>query len=424
MQKLSDKEKNTFILHVIHSAIEGIISGVFVLNGFIFVENLKGSLFELGILFTFSWGVYIILAFTNVFISRVENQNKLLIYTALITRLPVMLFLLFPSEISEIAGVSLYNTAFLLIIMMFFLGAPIIKPAVNQYLKNTYHHDNFGRLFGYATGIQKVTTFIATLLFGLVMDIDKTSFKYVYPVVGIMGVLSIVMLTRIKYEHIVEKKEKTAVLTGVKDSVMQMIRILKNDKPYLFFQFGFLFYGIAFMITDSVVTKFFSDYMDANSSAALYKNIALVITIILLPNLGRSFGKTDPRKFGIFTFMFLAFYILFVMLTEYFPFHTIIFGLEIYYLLVIAFIFNGLFMSTMHLLWNIGSAYFCKPQDAGIYHSVHLVLTGLRAVIFPTLGIIIYKATGYSFTFAVGIICLITGMIILYWSKNKFKIKV
>ncbi len=44
----------------------------------------------------------------------------------------------------------------------------------------------------------------------------------------------------------------------------------------------------------------------------------------------------------------------------------------------------------MSLLWNIGSAYFCKDGDADTYQSVHLTMVGFRAVFAPIFGIWLY----------------------------------
>ena len=81
-------------------------------------------------------------------------------------------------------------------------------------------------------------------------------------------------------------------------------------------------------------------------------------------------------------------------------------------------------MSTMHLLWSIGSAYFCKKEDAGIYQSVHLSLTGLRASFAPLLGIAVYEAFGYTITLIIGIVCLLVGILFLIWSRNRHKITI
>ncbi|MFH2141640.1 MAG: hypothetical protein ABIJ97_04410, partial [Bacteroidota bacterium] len=96
---LNGVEKTTFKLHLGYAACDGIIIGTFALNEFIFIKSLKGSDFHLSLLFAFSMAVFILLVFVNEFLKRIQNKKKLLRYTALITRLPLLTFIFFP-EIS------------------------------------------------------------------------------------------------------------------------------------------------------------------------------------------------------------------------------------------------------------------------------------------------------------------------------------
>jgi hypothetical protein len=108
-----------------------------------------------------------------------------------------------------------------------------------------------------------------------------------------------------------------------------------------------------------------------------------------------------------------------MMLTEYFPNHKLIFGLEIYPTLVVAYLFYGIFAATMALLWFIGSAYFCKPDEAGDYQSVHLSLTAIRAMFAPLLGVLFYELFSFTITFLLGIGSLLAGMGIMLWSYQR-----
>jgi MFS family permease len=121
----------------------------------------------------------------------------------------------------------------------------------------------------------------------------------------------------------------------------------------------------------------------------------------------------DPRKFGAFTFATLAFHLLFLLLTEYFPWSIEIGAYKFYFLLLISFGFNGLFAATMPLLWNIGSAYFCKDENAAEYQSIHLTMVGFRAVFGPLFGIWLLEYFDYSGVFAIGILLLLWSIYVM-----------
>jgi predicted MFS family arabinose efflux permease len=86
-------------------------------------------------------------------------------------------------------------------------------------------------------------------------------------------------------------------------------------------------------------------------------------------------------------------------------------------------LFHAVFAATMSLLWSIGSAYFCKPHEAGEYQSVHLFLTATRAVFAPILGVIFYELYGFVFTFSIGAASLLIAIVIMIWSYRRERSK-
>ena len=83
-------------------------------------------------------------------------------------------------------------------------------------------------------------------------------------------------------------------------------------------------------------------------------------------------------------------------LTKYFDKNFVIWKITIYYSLIPAYIFFGIFAATMGLLWYIGSAYFCKNDEVADYQSIHLYFTGFRGLFAPLLGIYFYLLIDYN----------------------------
>ena len=418
----SEQEKRTFQLHLIYSIIEGIILGVLALNEFVFIKSLKGSNYELGFLFQFSMVVFIFLVFINEFIKRTQNKQKLLRWTGVLTRGPLFLLFFFPHDTTLLTSSSLYHYIFLGLFFIYYFGNTIIYPLINQFLKNQYAHEKFGKLYGYATSINKIVMLVATFLYGLLLDKNPHAYTYVFPFVAVLGIISVHLLSKINYQPISTKIKQITFIKSIKNSIRTMFHILKGNKPYFHFEMGFMFYGFSFMITVTVITIFLERALHLNySSVAFYKNAYNILAIILLPYTGKLLGKIDPRQFAVITFGSLTLFILFMMLTEYYPGHSLILGIEVYPMLVIAYIFYGIFAATMALLWFIGSAYFCKPDEAGDYQSVHLSLTGVRAMFAPLLGVLFYELFGFMITFLVAIGSLLVGIGIMLWSYRKEK---
>ena len=423
VKSLNMNERRTFHLHFAYSLIEGVILGVLALNEFVFIKSLHGSNYQLGFLFQFSMVVFVFLVFINEFIKRAKNKNRLLIWVGVITRLPLLLIFFFPQNQQDVLATPIYHYIFLGIFFIYYFGNTVIYPLINLFLKNQYSHQNFGKLYGFASSANKIVMLVSTFFYGMILDMNDFAFTFIFPVIAILGVISVYLLSLIQYNSPELAVRKQRFFKSVKNSILTMTGILKNNKPYTHFEIGFMFYGFSFMITVTVITIFFERELHLNySSMAFYKNAYNILAIVLLPYTGKLLGKIDPRKFAVITFASLTLYILFVMLTESFPAHVNIAGVDIYFTLVIAFLFYGVFAATMALLWFIGSAYFCKSEEAGDYQSVHLSLTGARAMFAPLLGVLFYEIAGFRNTFLLAIVSLLFGIAVMYWSYRKDRI--
>ena len=421
---LDSKEIKTFRLHLSYSIIEGIIVGILVLNQFVFIKSLNGSSYLLGLLFQFSVIAFIFLIFFNELIRRINNKKRMLRIISIITRLPLLVFLFFPSSITDLFANQVYHYIFLLVFLIFFLADPIIYPTTNLLLKNNYRHQNFGKLYSYSMTINKIIAFVTTFLYGFLLDLDNTIFVYIYPLMGILGIISLFLLSNINYDEINNEVIKISFLSSISKSFRNMKNIIKNDKPFRDFEIGFMLYGFAFMVTVTIITLFFDKVLNLNySSVAFYKNTYLIIAIILTPFFGRLIGKIDPRKFAVFTFVAMLLSILGLILTDIFPYNIEFFGIKFYWMLITYISFYGIFTATMALLWHIGSAYFCKDSEADIYQSIHLSSTGVRGVFAPIIGVIIYEIIGFLGTFFISIGVLSIAIFVMIWSYKKRKIK-
>lgn len=423
LSNLNPAERYTFRLHLIYSILEGVVLGVLALNEFVFLKSLNGSNIQLGILFQFSMLVFIGLIFINELIRRTKNKAKMLRTTAILTRLPLILLFFFPRSEAALDGNSIYHLLFLAIFLAYYLAAPIIYPTINQFLKNTYRHENFGRLFSNATSVNKIVMLVVTFAYGIWLDIDPFAFTYIYPIIAIIGIISVFLLSKIPYtdkDIIIKKPFKQAV----KDSIKRMTNLVVSNKPYLHFELGFMLYGFAFMSTVAVITIYYDEVLHLNySSVAFYKNSYNILAIIILPFFGKLLGKIDPRKFAVITFASMLMYILALALTQYFPAFVNIWNIKIYYMMLVYILFHSVFAATMSLLWFIGSAYFGKDEDAGDLQAVHLSLTGIRAAFAPLVGIMFYQLFGYTITFGIAILCLFVAVLLMIWSYKRRKIE-
>lgn len=420
LRNLNHAEKQTFGLHSAHMFLEGIIDGALLLNEFILIKALFASNYQIGYLFQFSVVVLLFSVVFNEIIRRTVNKKRLLIWVGIITRLPLAVLFFFPSNASVIEQNPAYPLIFLSVFLFYYLYKPMILPTINLLLRHNYTSNHFGSLYSYATQIKKIVVIVTTFGFGLLLDFDNYAFTYIYPCLALLGIISIYLLSLINYtdtQPIITK----SIGQSIKLSIIKMMTIIKHNKPYRDFEGGFMFYGFAWMATAAVITIFMEKHLHLNySSIAFYKNSSNIVAIFLLPFFGKLLGKIDPRKFGIFTFFMLLLHLLFMLLTQYYHWNTTIGGFKLYTMLVLSFIFYGVFTASMALLWGIGSSYFCKNEDAGDYQSIHLTMVGLRSLFAPLIGVFFYELLGSSGTFLIGIASLFLAILLMFWSMKRY----
>lgn len=417
LRNINLHERAIFNKQLLYSTTEGLIKGCLLLNEFVFIKGMKGTDFQLSILFQFSMVVFVFAFIINQFERSIANKKKLIRITAVVSRLP--LFSLIAMHFSAHGNYQpFHHYWFLSVFLIYYCANPIILPILNQMMKANYEPQNFSKLFGLGQTVQKAFTLTATFCFGFLLDAHPNIFLWIYPILGFFSIVSFFNISTISFTNTIEEKAKSFGKM-VSDAVRQTGSILRNNVPFRDMTIGFMLYGFAWMSTHAVITIFYERALGLKySDVALYKNIFDIVPIFMLPFFGRLLPKLRPHKFAVMTFSFFLLYILFTAITYYYPINTTFLGYKVYLFLFIAAIFYGLFQSAQPMIWGIGSSYFCKPEEAGQYQSVHLTFVGIRALFSPIIGILVLHRMGYMTVFALAALLLICAIVWMYRSHK------
>ena len=97
---------------------------------------------------------------------------------------------------------------------------------------------------------------VSTFIVGLLLDFNPNSYKWFYPLIGVLGVISIFQLTKIEF---IQKTDdiKTPLWHAVGNSFKRIFEILKINRSFRHLEIGFTLYGFAWMSTHAVITIFF-----------------------------------------------------------------------------------------------------------------------------------------------------------------------
>jgi MFS family permease len=415
--KIQDDELKVFQLHLVFSLLQGIITGVFALNEFVFIKDMGADRFELSLLLQFASIVMLGTMVINEFLKRVKNKVNMLKITALVTHLPLLVLFFFPRQMANYQHSSWYHMVFLGVFLLFYHNQVITLPVINQMLKLHYKGPNFSRLYSYASMANKVTIMIVTFLFGLILDFDNFSFTYIIPFSGILGIYSIYLLARIPQTQD-QNPIKIPFLLSLVSSWKNMIEIFKTNRAFLRFEVAFMFYGLGWMIASVILPLYFTQVFEMNHATfGFYKNGYNFLAILLLPFFGSLMNRISVQKFGAITFGSMAIYTSLLALAQYFPQSVSLGSIKLYYSLIAAYTVYSVFAATMALLWFIGSAYFCGKEEVAQYQSIHMSLTGFRAIFSFQMGILLLGVFNFTFTFLIAALLLFVGMGIMLRSR-------
>jgi len=414
---LNEREKKAYRLHLTAELLEAFSIGAIGLTEFVFLKSLNGSSYLVGVILQVSLLVMLFSVVFNQLIRRTGDKKKLYMISIWVTKLPLFLLVLFTPDTR---GGLFFHYFFIGIYLAYSFTKPMMMPLMNMMLKQNYSGKNFGDLYSKVATLNKLTVVAATFIIGSLLDFDNFSFRYIYPFTAVLSMIGGYIFLKIPYDD-KEPEIKQSLMKSIGGSISSMTVIIKKNKPYRDFEAGFMFYGFSFMIAWPVMTIFFNDALGLNySSVAFYKNQATLMSLIILPFMGRYIENTDPREFGMLTFTFLGLFLLFLGITEYWTANFELFGLQMYWSLLIGHTFLAVFFAMMLLLWNIGSAYFCGSDDVSTYQSIHITLTGVRGAIAPLIGVGIYKTIGYFNTFMTASAFVVIAVVYLYWSMKKY----
>jgi len=88
----------------------------------------------------------------------------------------------------------------------------------------------------------------------------------------------------------------------------------------------------------------------------------------------------------------------------------------------IAYAVFGVAMAGINIAWNMSSIFFAGKDDAAMYQSVHVTMTGIRGLIAPVLGLGLMRVFGYKAVFLVAAGFLATATIVSYRDHKRLKV--
>ena len=313
--------------------------------------------------------------------------------------------------------------------------------------RSNYPKSHRGRI---TAGLQIVRTLMSLPVIlggGLLFDFSPTAYHWFYPLVAVIGATGLLVMKgeRVRGERaaIAERNGDDSVsiadsgviqpyslvtLVSPRKLFSHMGQVLRDDPRFARYCTGQMCIGTANLMAMPVNTIVLTKVLGLTYTASntLLDLIPRAVMILMLPVWARMFDRVGVLRFRKSNSLCWCGSMLFCGLGAMFALrynpggHMLssrpIVGVNATFIWAMAAygvgrIFEGLALSGGAIAWNIGHLHFADDEKAELYMGIHVSLTGLRGLIAPFVGTLIYEYFG-AVVFLLGLIVSWVGYVI------------
>lgn len=253
-----------------------------------------------------------------------------------------------------------------------------------------------GRVLGQLTFWTFLTMVPSILVTGWLLDMSREMYRILYPLAGVCGMIGC------WYYHTLEvpaQRALTSSRNGIRASMRGVQNILASDRAFLFFQGAFFLSGSAFFMSTHIVLLLVCDRFSFSAF-----DLALWMTVVpqLLLALSSPIWGRVLDHIGIVHCRLLISFVQTASLACYWVGIVGVSPIFIY----LGSILLGMTNGGGQLTWALASSHFApKAEDVPLYNGIHFVLNGVRGLVLPWVGAVLWVATGPGAVLAALITC-------------------
>ncbi len=410
--KLSPAERQTAVLLLLAAAFNGFVQSFGQTQDIIARKALLATEWQI-LIITLIWPVSNFLSiWMGRFLERSCNKSRYILLAGLLGRLSLLWAL-------WMAGINQY----LILLLLLYSANSLIIPAQNSIFQRNIDVSRRAKVYGYTISLGMLVSIVVTFVAGRLLDSRESSYRLILAVTGLAGFIHCFFLSRVKIEPLQDcvKTEKQPWKTVLMDPIRRTFSLLKENPAFASFERSFSIYGMGFIMMTPVIPLYLVDVLKLNYTANfLSKGILSQLGMLLLsPLIGKLHDRMHPLSFISISFATLMIFPLLVIVSAAYAGNQVVATILIF----VAYLIFGLAMTGINIAWNMSSIFFAGKEDAAMYQSVHVTLTGIRGLIAPFLGLGLMRLFGYQSVFIVAAGFLLSAALISRRDYLRLKLK-
>jgi len=248
-----------------------------------------------------------------------------------------------------------------------------------------YPREVRGRVIGQLTFWTYLTMVPSILVTGWLLDKSHEMYRVLYPLAGACGLIGCFYYRLL---HVPAAGPAPGMRSGLRASVHGVERIMAGDRAYFLFQVAFFLSGSSFFMSTHVVLLLTRDRFQFGAfELALWMS---VVPQLLLAISSPVWGHVLDR-IGIVRLRLVISLLMTAYLGCYFA--GILGGVAV--LVYLGSVLQGMSNGAGQLTWSLASSHFApRPEDVPMYTGIHFVLNGVRGLVMPWVGSVLFILTG------------------------------
>ncbi|MDY0151958.1 MAG: MFS transporter [Candidatus Cloacimonas sp.] len=312
---------------------------------------------------------------------------------------------------------------YLVLLALLFSANSLLIPAQNSIYQKNINVNHRAKVFGYTISLGMLVSVVFTFFSGRLLDVHEQSFRWILVVTGLCGFVSSAILSfiRIQEEPGFLKRPKVLWRKQLLDPIHRTLSLLKENKQFSSFERSFSIYGMGFIMMQPIIPIYLVDKLHLSyTSNFLAKGVISQLGMLLLsPLIGKLHDRMHPFRFISAGFALLMVFPLLFVLSSLWAGESVIPVVIVF----VAYLIFGVAMTVVNVSWNMSSIYFAGKDDASMYQSVHVTMTGIRGLIAPILGYTLLKVFNITAVFVVAAGFLGCAAIVSYMDYKRLRSK-
>ena len=232
---------------------------------------------------------------------------------------------------------------------------------------------------------------VLALVLGAALDAGPSRFRWVFAVGSAIGVVGILALATVRWRSRAQTlaKERAAPRVSAVRGVRDLIDVLRFDATYRRYMIAQMVMGVPNLASSAPVIIALDESMGVSDRDALLITflVPLLATLVALPLWSALLDRTDIIRFrALHSWVFVISHI--------FTCWAILSGSVV--LFIVGRAWMGVGMAGGRIAWTMGHHDLAPPDRAARYMSVHVALTGVRGVIAPYVGVMLFTGVAWS----------------------------